>query len=49
MLMYAIMSDSLIVEYVLFVIIQIEVCKVISREIKGVCVAKLPHSFWNEQ
>ena len=35
--MYAIISDLLIVVYVLFVIMLIEVCKVIGQELKCLC------------
>ena len=35
--MYAIISDLLIVVYVLFVIMLIEVCKVIRQELKCLC------------
>jgi hypothetical protein len=48
LLIYAIMLNSLIVAYIQFVILLIEVKKVLSEELVLVCVARLPQSYPNE-
>jgi hypothetical protein len=48
LLIYAVMLDSLIVEYIQFVVILIELKKVLSQELVFVCIARLPQSYPNE-
>jgi len=44
LLTYAAMLDSLIIMYVQFMLIMKELKKVLSQELKCVCVARLPKS-----